>query len=128
LLRKRYDTAVQERNAQVEAFEAFSAEQAERVPVWRAMVEEYEEEAARVKEATQRKKKNPYELVMRGMFQSLSARCRLLRMDATGMTEAQVRLQFSEEEASNAAKGVPSLHDVSPSTFVYVGLELEDEQ
>jgi hypothetical protein len=44
------------------------------------------------------------------------------------MTEAQVRLQFSEEEAAAAKKGVPSLHDVSPSGFIYVGLELEDEQ
>jgi hypothetical protein len=49
-------------------------------------------------------------------------------MDVAGMTEAQVRLKFSEEEAAAAAKGLPSLHDVSPSSFVYVGLELEDEQ
>jgi hypothetical protein len=39
-----------------------------------------------------------------------------------------VRLRLSEEEAANAEKGVPSLHDVTPSAFVYAGLELEDQQ
>ncbi|KAJ7844968.1 hypothetical protein B0H13DRAFT_1647725 [Mycena leptocephala] len=110
LLRKRYDVAVQEHALQDEAFATFSVEQAANVLWWRKMVEEYEEEAALVKDATQRKKKNPYHLVEKGL------------------TEASVRLQFSEEEAANEKKGVPSLHDVSPSTFVYVGLELEDEQ
>jgi hypothetical protein len=70
LLRKRYDNAKQERDVQVEAFESFSAEQAERVPAWRTMVEEFEEEAARVKDATKRTKKNPYELVEHREFLS----------------------------------------------------------
>jgi poly(3-hydroxyalkanoate) synthetase len=91
------------------------------------MVEEYEEEAALVKDATQRKKMNPYHLVEKGMFNLHTA---ILIADdrTTGLTEMSVRLQFSEEEAANEKKGVPSLHNVSPSTFVYVGLELEDEQ
>ncbi|KAJ7160837.1 hypothetical protein C8R46DRAFT_1164534 [Mycena filopes] len=110
LLRRRYNNAVHERDVQVEAFEAFSQEQAERVPVWQKMVEDYEAEAAVVKDPTMRKARNPYEVKVRGI------------------TEAQVRLQFAEEEAANTARGVPALHDVSPSTFVFAGLELEDEQ
>ncbi|KAJ7851884.1 hypothetical protein B0H13DRAFT_1643671 [Mycena leptocephala] len=110
LLRKRYDVAVQEHALQDEAFATFSTEQAANVPRWRKMVEEYKEEAVLVKDATQWKKKNPYHLVEKGL------------------TEASVRLQFSEEEVANEKKGVLSLHNVRPSTFVYVGLELEDEQ
>ncbi|KAJ7448726.1 hypothetical protein FB451DRAFT_1343295 [Mycena latifolia] len=45
-----------------------------------------------------------------------------------GRTEAQIRLDFAEEEAAEAARGVPSVHDVSPSTFVAAGLDLEGEQ
>jgi hypothetical protein len=44
------------------------------------------------------------------------------------LTEAQVRLQFSKEEAEEAARGVPSLHDLSPSSFIAAGLDLEEEQ
>ncbi|KAJ7015827.1 hypothetical protein C8F04DRAFT_1284627, partial [Mycena alexandri] len=42
-----------------------------------------------------------------------------------GMTEADVHLRLSEEEQE---KGGPSLHDVSPSGFIYAGLDLEDQQ
>ncbi|KAJ7078749.1 hypothetical protein B0H15DRAFT_954431 [Mycena belliarum] len=46
----------------------------------------------------------------------------------TGLTEAQVRLQFAEEEAEEAARGVPLIHDVSPSSFITAALDLEEEQ
>jgi hypothetical protein len=39
-----------------------------------------------------------------------------------------VRLQFSEEESKHTDLGMPTLHDVSPSSFIYAGLELEEEQ
>lgn len=45
-----------------------------------------------------------------------------------GLTEGQVRLQFAAEEAQRAELGVPALHDVSPSSFIYAGLALEEEQ
>ncbi|KAJ6453223.1 hypothetical protein C8R47DRAFT_951488, partial [Mycena vitilis] len=102
LLRRRYDNAVRERETQTEAFESFTREQGDRVVAWRTMVEDWErapEENA-----------NPYE------------------MKSKGMTEAQLRLQLSEEEAAEVAKGVPSLHDVTPSAFIYAGLDLEDQQ
>lgn len=45
-----------------------------------------------------------------------------------GMTEAALRLQLTEEEEANAAQGVPALHDVSPSSFIYAGLNIEEQQ
>jgi hypothetical protein len=69
-LRKRYDNAVRERDTQVAAFESFSAEQAERVPVWRKMVEEFEEEVFRIKDVNKRQKKNPYQAESKGECRS----------------------------------------------------------
>ncbi|KAJ7884982.1 hypothetical protein B0H13DRAFT_2536120 [Mycena leptocephala] len=45
-----------------------------------------------------------------------------------GLTEAQVRLQFSKEEQVEVARGVPSIHDVTPSKFISAGLDVEAEQ
>ncbi|KAJ6509612.1 hypothetical protein DFH09DRAFT_942560, partial [Mycena vulgaris] len=45
-----------------------------------------------------------------------------------GLTEMEVRLQFTNEEAADAEKGVPALHEVTPSSFINVGLELEEQQ
>ncbi|KAF7337302.1 hypothetical protein MSAN_02255400 [Mycena sanguinolenta] len=102
LLRKRLDNARQEREAQSGAFEVFSAEQADRVPDW--------EEQARLYDASPRTAKNPYEIKMRHL------------------TEVEVKLKFAEEEQAAAAKGVPAVHNVSPSSFIYAGLDLEEEQ
>ncbi|KAJ7473239.1 hypothetical protein FB451DRAFT_1035635 [Mycena latifolia] len=101
LLRHRLDKAKAESAIQSEGFEAFSAQQAEHVPRWKEMVEDFEKDAT---------KKNPYEVKV------------------VGLTEAQVRLHFSEEEAARVEEGVLPLHDVSPSSFIYAGLELEDQQ
>ncbi|KAJ7025854.1 hypothetical protein C8F04DRAFT_967229 [Mycena alexandri] len=98
LLRTRLDKARIEEVEQREAYEAFTEEQGERVEDWRAMVHAFEEDP---------KKPNPYQ------------------MNARGMTEADVRLRLSEEEQ---AQGGPSLHDVSPSGFIYTGLDLEEQQ
>ncbi|KAJ7633773.1 hypothetical protein DFH06DRAFT_1139696 [Mycena polygramma] len=102
LLRKRYDNALRERETQTQAFEVFTREQGDRVDAWRTMVLDWEREPG--------KNPNPYE------------------MKSKGLTEAQLRLQLSEEEAAEVAKGVPSLHDVTPSGFIYTGLDLEDQQ
>ncbi|KAF7360092.1 CxC2 domain-containing protein [Mycena venus] len=48
--------------------------------------------------------------------------------DAIGLSEAQVCLQFTQEEAKQAALGVPAIHDISPSKFISLGLDLEEEQ
>ncbi|KAI0042910.1 hypothetical protein FA95DRAFT_1584271 [Auriscalpium vulgare] len=43
-------------------------------------------------------------------------------------TLADVRLELAQEEAADAAKGNISLHEMSASVFLGVGLELEDTQ
>jgi len=53
---------------------------------------------------------------------------RVLLTTRPGLTEAQVRLQFADEEAEEVMKGVPPRHNVSPSTFIIAGLDLEEEQ
>ncbi|KAJ7236450.1 hypothetical protein B0H12DRAFT_1026895, partial [Mycena haematopus] len=102
LLRKRLDRAKQEREDQAEAFKVFSAEQADCVPAWEKMVEDYE--------ANPQEAKNPYEI------------------NTHNLTEAQVRLKLAEEDEASITRGVPSLHDVSPSGFIYAGLDLEEQQ
>ncbi|KAJ7431875.1 hypothetical protein B0H11DRAFT_2261289 [Mycena galericulata] len=100
-LRSRLDRAQTEHAAQLESFTTFSLQQAEQVPTWRQIVEDFEKDG---------KKKNPYEKVTKVV------------------TEAQVRLQFEREEAAQVARGVPGIHAVSPSSFVNAGLEVEEEQ
>ncbi|KAJ7233795.1 hypothetical protein C8J57DRAFT_1249691 [Mycena rebaudengoi] len=94
-------SAVAESVVQEDAFALFSLQQAEHIPIWKQMVDEFEQD---------RTKKNPYELVV------------------NGLTEHQVHLQFMEEEAKEARKGLPSRHEVSASTFIMEGLGIEDEQ
>lgn len=40
----------------------------------------------------------------------------------------EVRLQFANEEAEEAKNGVPAVHEVTPSSFIVAGLELEHQQ
>ncbi|KAF8144424.1 hypothetical protein K438DRAFT_1992779 [Mycena galopus ATCC 62051] len=100
-LRTKLDRAKSEAAAQLEVFTQFSTQQAARVPAWKEMVETFE----RNPEA-----KNPY------------------RMTSKGITEAQVLLQFEQEEAERVQAGVLGIYSVSPSSFVAAGLEVEDEQ
>ncbi|KAJ7470638.1 hypothetical protein FB451DRAFT_1400216 [Mycena latifolia] len=102
-LRRRLDRANAELKEQTEALEVFSEQQAERVPVWKKMVLEFEQDET---------KKNPYDITIVGWRRKCGFSL----------------LKFAEEEAAEAARGVPSLHDVSPSTFVASGLDLEAEQ
>ncbi|KAJ7150418.1 hypothetical protein C8R46DRAFT_1043775 [Mycena filopes] len=100
-LRKRLDRANTALAEQTSAFEEFSTQQAEHVPEWRRQVLEWELDS---------KKPNPFEIKFEGL------------------SEAEVRLQLSKEEAAQVELGVPSLHDVSPSSFISCGLDLEGEQ
>ncbi|KAJ7715639.1 hypothetical protein B0H16DRAFT_1339627 [Mycena metata] len=113
LLRRRLDTAKIESAKQVEAFELFSEQQQERIPVWKKMVDDFEVQQELGPDAELKEEdrcKNPYAI------------------EVKGLTEGQVRLQFAAEEAQRAELGVPALHDVSPSSFIYAGLALEEEQ
>ncbi|KAJ7886239.1 hypothetical protein B0H14DRAFT_2243953, partial [Mycena olivaceomarginata] len=100
-LRKKSDRAKAEYATQLEAFKDFSVQHAARVPIWHEMVETYERDPIA---------KNPYAFEMKGL------------------TEAQVLLQFEQEEAQRVQEGVPGIHAVSASSFVAAGLEVEDEQ
>ena len=44
------------------------------------------------------------------------------------MMEAEVRKEFAEDDEARLPAGEESLHDISPSAFVFLGLELEDLQ
>jgi hypothetical protein len=58
LLHRRLDVARKEQKSQREAFEAFTVQQAERVPAWKRMVEDFEADPSA---------KNPYEMKISGM-------------------------------------------------------------
>ncbi|KAJ7711496.1 hypothetical protein B0H16DRAFT_1745106 [Mycena metata] len=100
-LRRRMDKAVVELARQEEIFAEFSQEQADRVPEWKQKVHDFEQDP---------KEKNPYEIKVKGL------------------TESEVRLQLTQEEAQRADSGIPTVHDVSPGKFICIGLDLEDEQ
>ncbi|KAJ6486565.1 hypothetical protein C8R47DRAFT_1216667 [Mycena vitilis] len=100
-LRRRVERAKAELQEQMEGFEEFSSHQMDRVPKWRELVLEYELDET---------KTNPFETKIEGL------------------SEAQVRLQFTKEEAEDAKRGLPSVHDVSPSSFIIAGLDLEEDQ
>ncbi|KAJ7758846.1 hypothetical protein DFH07DRAFT_867964 [Mycena maculata] len=100
LLRRRMDRSRVELPVQQAAFDTFSDEHAANVPRWKKAVLDFEKTGV----------DNPYEVKVQGL------------------TEAEVRLQFAEEEAADAARGVTPLHDVSPSKFLTIGLEIEEEQ
>ncbi|KAJ7250230.1 hypothetical protein C8J57DRAFT_1521244 [Mycena rebaudengoi] len=101
MLRRRLDRAEAEHTTQLEAFIMFSLQQQDQISVWQEMVRNFEKDPAQP---------NPYAATVKGL------------------TEAEVRLKFAAEEAEDDARGVPSIHKVSPSTFVVAGLDVEDEQ
>ncbi|KAJ7431877.1 hypothetical protein B0H11DRAFT_2261291 [Mycena galericulata] len=100
-LRRRMDNGKKEQARQKESFDTFTEEQRDRVPAWKQVVHDFEANPAA---------KNPYEVKV------------------TGLNEAEVRLQFTKEEELEAAHGTASLHDVTPSKFMTLGLDLEEEQ
>ncbi|KAF7311821.1 CxC2 domain-containing protein [Mycena indigotica] len=101
IIRRRLDQALHEQVVQREAFDAFSLQQQERVSVWKAMVHDFEADGT---------KPNPYEA----------------KID--GLTEAQVREQFEEEEDAQIAAGKRRIHDVGPVSFLSDLLDVESEQ
>ncbi|KAJ7871168.1 hypothetical protein B0H14DRAFT_3439622 [Mycena olivaceomarginata] len=99
-LRTKLDRAKSEYAEQLEVFTDFSAQQAARVLHWRKMVEDFEKNP---------NAKNPYEMAVHGV------------------TEADILLQLEKEDAERVQNGVPSIHSVSPASFVAAGLEVEAE-
>ncbi|KAJ7197571.1 hypothetical protein GGX14DRAFT_574051 [Mycena pura] len=101
LLRRRLDVARDELAKHEETFQMFTAQQVDRVPEWKAQVDAYE---------ANNTLKNPYEATVKGL------------------TETQVRLRLEEEEEKEASAGVLRVHEVSPSGFITMALDLEDQQ
>lgn len=46
----------------------------------------------------------------------------------SGLTQKDVQLKLAEAEAAERSSGAPLISDVSPSSFVILGLEVEDLQ
>ncbi|KAJ7871245.1 hypothetical protein B0H14DRAFT_2257556, partial [Mycena olivaceomarginata] len=101
LLKKRLVKAIPERNFQHDSLATFTEHQAEHVPTWKVMVEVFEADS---------KNPNPYEV------------------PKSGSTENEVRLELVWEEAAEQEHGILPIHNVSPSAFVLVGLDLEEQQ
>jgi hypothetical protein len=57
-LRRRLDSALEQEVIHHEAFEVFCQQQQDRIPMWKQMVHEYEDDPT---------KKNPYETEVNGM-------------------------------------------------------------
>ncbi|KAK7025353.1 hypothetical protein VNI00_016064 [Paramarasmius palmivorus] len=102
LLRKRETEARRQVEVQTFEYERFCRSQSPaRVEVWRRRVVEWESGITKV---------NPYSL------------------SEQGETEEDVRLRLAIQEAERSLKGEPILHEVAPSAFLLMGLEIEDQQ
>ena len=121
-LMSRYKAALAERNRQVEGHRGLTSSlDAELVEKWEAICTAWEEDAY------PKSCENPYETEATCKFSIFSSYDMNLPL-FIAMTEAKVRKEFAEEEEVRLSAGEESLHDVSPSAFVFLGLELEDLQ
>ncbi|KAK7016199.1 hypothetical protein VNI00_018964 [Paramarasmius palmivorus] len=102
LLRRREAEARRQVVVHTAEYERFCQSQpVSRVEEWRRKVVEWESGKSTV---------NPY---------SLSER---------GETEEDVRLRLAVQEAERSLRGEPILHEVAPSAFLLMGLDIEDQQ
>jgi hypothetical protein len=84
---------------------------------WVDMIEEWD---------LDKSKPNPYEESCKGLLCIYFIIQGSKRLPATTM--ADVRLELAKEELAEAKNGAELMHDVSPNTFLHVGLELEEQQ
>ncbi|KAJ3717353.1 hypothetical protein C8R42DRAFT_551422, partial [Lentinula raphanica] len=108
LLRKRHQVAVKEFQTQQESLKEFTQSRGDETIEWKKRIECWEEDQD--KPEAERTLSNPYEL------------------PKSGLTEHDVRLKLTEEEARQAQNGSFSLHEVGPAAFISQLLELEDQQ
>ena len=52
----------------------------------------------------------------------------VLMFATSATTLNEIKLKLAKEDAAEASRGRASEHEVSPSTFVEIGLDLEDQQ
>ena len=121
-LMSRYKAALAERNRQVEGHRGLTSSlDAKLVEKWEAICTAWEEDAY------PKSCENPYEIEATCRFSIFSSKD-LNLPPFIAMTEAEVRKEFAEEDEVRLSAGEESLHDVSPSAFVFLGLELEELQ
>ncbi|KAG6835804.1 hypothetical protein H0H93_014501 [Arthromyces matolae] len=105
-LSKKFREAVKLRNNQVEAHEGFSATiSKERLEEWEAMCLAWDRERY-----PKNKSRNPF------------------HVENSSISEAQVKKELAEEEDARLRAGEVARHATSASTFLVLGLELEEEQ
>ncbi|KAK7017916.1 hypothetical protein VNI00_018528, partial [Paramarasmius palmivorus] len=101
LLGRRLYEAEKQEKVHAEEFTRFCESQQEHVAEWTKSVADWENGVS---------KDNPYVV------------------PDLGDTEKDVRLAYAQAEAEEARKGVSALHEISPSAFMEMMLEIEEEQ
>ncbi|THV00682.1 hypothetical protein K435DRAFT_656708 [Dendrothele bispora CBS 962.96] len=114
LLLRRLLTAISERTAHSRSLAKFTEGQERDQPgittTWKRMISDWEEQLHLP--VDQRTKLNPYEVPKSGQW----------------LTESEIRLQLLSLEAEQEKAGIPTIHNISPTSFISQGLELEDQQ
>ncbi|KAE9382655.1 hypothetical protein BT96DRAFT_1010262 [Gymnopus androsaceus JB14] len=109
LLHKRLKTANDQFRVHKESLDEFTAGRGTIMETWEQMIRSWEEQQEKPEEERE-EAANPYE------------------MPQSGMSEADVRLKLTEEEAVQAKEGTFSLHNVGPTAFITQLLEVEAQQ
>ncbi|KAK7441199.1 hypothetical protein VKT23_016680 [Stygiomarasmius scandens] len=108
LLLRRLLTAISECLMHSRALEEFTQHQGPETTAWREMIEDWE--AKLILPASEQIKPNPYE------------------MPKSGLSEAEIKLELTRLEAEQEEQGIPAIHNVSPTSFISQGLDLEEQQ
>lgn len=102
---RRYKGAISERNTQVEAHHGLTLSVGELAPEWEKLCDEWDRA-----EFPREAQTSPY------------------RTEGISLSEAQVQKELADEEETRLASGGAALHETSPSSFISMGLELEEAQ
>ncbi|KAL0574972.1 hypothetical protein V5O48_006988 [Marasmius crinis-equi] len=105
LKRKRRD-AREQAAVQTEEYMDFCQTQSAHIEDWRRRVKEWEDAS----ESERLKMTNPYAHVHKGL------------------TTQEIRLQYAQQEEKDQKAGVARLHDISPSAYMVMALEVEEQQ
>jgi hypothetical protein len=123
-LMRRYKAAVPQRNQQIEAHRGFTESLSpQHVATWTDAVEEWEND-----ESHPKKVPSPYEIKSSGKFSSNFRMTGILTVLMAGLSVAHVRKELADEEQDRLNKGGTVYHEVSASSFISIGLELQDLQ
>ncbi|THU77010.1 hypothetical protein K435DRAFT_703408 [Dendrothele bispora CBS 962.96] len=108
LLLRHLLTAIYERQIHMKALKEFSESQGEVTKEWMGWINDWEDELSLLPD--QRTKPNPFEML------------------ESGLTEAEIKLELTTLEAEQERAGIPPIHNVSPTSFISQGLDIEEQQ